>query len=90
MASKTITIKPAAGPLTVTLAPPNQEPINPPMTAAIIPDEAGAPEARATPIDKGKATKATENPAEKSGLISLKRFIFTPRFSFQHSWPSIA
>jgi hypothetical protein len=37
--------------------------------AAIKPADAGAPEARAIPMDKGRAMRAIEKPAEKSHLI---------------------
>jgi hypothetical protein len=78
----------------VTLHPPIYEPNSPPIIAAIIPAEAGAPEARAIPMERGRATSATEKPALKSCfkvfdsiVVSLKenrRFlVIMMRFKFQ-------
>lgn len=63
---KTITVKPAAGSLTL-----NDEPLNgaitrPATIPAIIPENNGAPEAKAIPRHNGNATKNTTRPAEKS------------------------
>ena len=71
MALKTITAKPAAGPLT-----PNGDPlINPttipPTIPAIIPENNGAPDANAIPKHKGTATKKTIKLAGRSLLASL-------------------
>ncbi len=72
MAFNTITVRPAAGPLT-----PNCEPLSvptktPPTIPAITPEISGAPEAKATPKQSGKATKNTTKPDGKSDLIYLK------------------
>lgn len=65
-ADNTITVNPAAGPLTL-----NGEPLNKPMTIpptapAIIPEKAGTPDATATPRHKGRATRKTTSAAGKS------------------------
>ena len=76
---KTITAKPAAGPLT-----PNGEPLAtpttiPPIIPAIIPAKSGAPDANAIPRQSGTATKNTTILAGKSFFMCLNKlscFIF--------------
>jgi hypothetical protein len=72
MESKTTTVNPAAGPLTLTLDPLSIPTTIPPTIPAIIPENAGAPEANAMPKHKGKATKKTTNPAARSPLTLEK------------------
>ena len=68
MAFNTITVRPAAGPDTE-VCEPERAPITiPPMTPAMIPEKRGAPDARAIPKHKGRATRNTTNPAGKSSL----------------------
>ena len=71
---KTITAKPAAGPLT-----PNGEPLAtpttiPPTMPAIIPANNGAPDAKAMPRQSGTATKKTTMLAGKSFFMFLNKF----------------
>ena len=78
---KTITAKPAAGPLT-----PNGEPLAtpttiPPTIPAIIPANRGAPDAKAMPKQSGTATKNTTILAGRSLLISLN-ILFISIFNF--------
>jgi len=72
MALKTITVKPAAGPLTLKAEPLANATTIPPTMPAIIPENNGAPDASAIPKHKGSATRKTTNPAGKSFLIYLK------------------
>src|SRR5690606_28921226 len=57
--SRTITVSPAAGPLTLTLEPDNAPTTIPPTIPAISPDMGGAPLAIAIPKQRGRATKNT-------------------------------
>ena len=66
MAFNTITVKPAAGPLTLSDEPLANATTIPPTIPAIIPENKGAPDARAIPKHNGKATKNTTKPAGKS------------------------
>ena len=75
MEFRTITAKPAAGPLT-----PNAEPLNdpttiPPTIPAMIPENRGAPEASAIPRHNGTATKNTTILAGTSYLAFLNNFL---------------
>jgi hypothetical protein len=51
----------------------------PPTTPAITPENKGAPEAKAMPKHKGKATKNTTTLAGRSLLNSLNRFNLLPQ-----------
>ena len=62
IALKITTTKPLPGPVIVTLDPPKIVHINPPTMAAMIPEIGGAPDAKAKPNPKGKATNDTTNP----------------------------
>jgi hypothetical protein len=72
MESKTTTVNPAAGPLTLTFEPLSIPTTIPPTIPAIIPENAGAPEANAMPKQSGKATRKTTKEALRSAL----RFLF--------------
>ena len=74
IAVKTITAKPAAGPLTPKAEPLEAPTMMPPTIPAISPANSGAPDARATPRHKGTATKNTTILAGRSCLKSLKKF----------------
>jgi len=63
---KTIAVKPAAGPETLVCEPLRRATTRPPMTPLRIPDIIGAFEAKAIPRQRGRATKKTTSPAEKS------------------------
>ena len=62
----TITVNPAAGPLTCRGEPPRAPATTPPTIAAIRPARAGAPEATAIPRDNGSATRKTTSEAGTS------------------------
>ena len=66
MAPNVTTAKPFPGPVMVTKDPPRCATKIPPITAEIKPAIAGAPEARASAIEIGKATRETTKPAFKS------------------------
>jgi hypothetical protein len=68
MPFKTITVKPAAGPVTLKAEPLKNATKIPPTIPEIIPANNGAPEAKAMPKHKGRATKKTTKPAGKSSL----------------------
>ncbi len=68
MEAATTVVKPAAGPETANCEPLTKDTIKPPMIPDNKPEYNGAPEARAMPMHKGKATKNTERPAGKSYL----------------------
>jgi hypothetical protein len=55
-------VNPAAGPLTLSDDPLKDEITIPPTTPAMIPENNGAPDAKATPRHKGSATKNTTMP----------------------------
>lgn len=76
MATKTIAVKPAAGPDTLTCDWLRKPMTVPPMTPAIIPENKGAPEANAIPKHKGRATKKTTKPAAKSDLRLVNKILF--------------
>ena len=59
MALKTITVNPAAGPLTPRFEPLAKPTTIPPTIPEIMPENKGAPEARAIPRHNGSATKKT-------------------------------
>ena len=75
---KTITAKPAAGPLTPILEPLNAPTTIPPIIPAIMPENSGAPEAKAIPKQSGNATKKT------TILAGISFFIFFNKFNFKH------
>ena len=62
----TITVRPAAGPLTCRGEPPSAPATIPPTTAAIRPARGGASEATAIPSDSGRATRNTTRDAGRS------------------------
>ena len=68
MAVKTMMVKPAAGPLTEMCEPENVPTTIPPIIPAIMPENNGAPEARAIPRQSGRATRNTEMPDFQSFL----------------------
>ena len=72
MEFNTITVKPAAGPLTLSDDPLANATTIPPTIPAIIPENKGAPDASAMPKHNGNATKKTTSPAGKSFLKYLK------------------
>lgn len=87
IATNTIEISPAAGPLTPNLEPLNKVTTRPPMIPAIIPENGvikslprkSSPGIEAWPIPKqrGKATRKTTSPAGKSFLNCDKsKFLF--------------
>src|SRR5450830_73888 len=62
----TMTIKPAAGPLTLMAEPLNVATITPPMMPEIMPLIGATPDALAIPRHKGRATRKTTMPASRS------------------------
>src|SRR6266550_9363754 len=75
MISKTMTARPAAGPLTWRGEPARKPTTMPPMMPVRIPAAGGAPEAKAMPMQRGSATRKTTREAERSltcfGLIGI-------------------
>lgn len=69
---KTIAVKPAAGPLTLTLELLSDPTMMPPTIPEIIPENKGAPDANAMPRHKGSATKKTTKPEGRSDFMCLK------------------
>lgn len=65
-----MTVRPAAGPDTDKDELENNVTIIPPEIPAIIPERIGAPEAKAIPRHKGRATKKTAKPDFQSPLIN--------------------
>ena len=76
IAVKTIAVKPAAGPETLKWDWLKYPTIIPPTTPEIIPENKGAPLAKAIPRHNGKATRKTTKPEAKSDLRFVKRLIF--------------
>src|SRR5690606_36871835 len=76
MAVRTITARPAAGPLTPRGEPLSEATIRPPTIPAIIPEKRGAPLARAIPKHSGNATRNTTILAGKSYLRFLNGLKF--------------
>jgi hypothetical protein len=72
MAVKTIAVKPAAGPVTLNAELLKNPTKIPPITPETIPANNGAPEAKAIPKHKGKATKKTTRPDARSPLTLEK------------------
>lgn len=68
IAFNTITVSPAAGPDTEVCEPESAPITMPPTTPAMIPENKGAPEAKAIPKHSGKATRNTTRPAGRSLL----------------------
>ena len=62
----TMTVSPAAGPLTCRGEPPSAPATTPPTIAAITPASTGASEATAIPSDRGRATRNTTSEAGRS------------------------
>ena len=62
----TITARPAAGPLTPMFDLLISETTIPPTIPAMIPENSGAPEAKAMPRHNGTATRKTTKPAGRS------------------------
>lgn len=69
IADKTIAVRPAAGPETDMFELLINPTTIPPIIPEIIPDNGGAPEAKAIPKHKGKATRNTTSPEGKFSLI---------------------
>jgi hypothetical protein len=76
IAVSTIAVRPAAGPETLICDRLKKPTTTPPTIPAIIPDNGGAPEAKAIPKHNGNATKKTTKPEAKSDLRLAKRLIF--------------
>ena len=68
MAANTTAANPAAGPLTLVDDWLMKPTTIPPITPDMIPDNKGAPEAKATPKHNGRATRKTTREAGKSAL----------------------
>ncbi len=68
MPFNTITVKPAAGPVTLTFEPLASATTMPPTIPAMMPENKGAPEANAMPRQSGQATNNTPRPAGKSSF----------------------
>lgn len=66
MEPATITVRPAAGPLTEICEPLKKPVTKPPAIPATIPENKGAPEANAIPRHSGRATKKTTTEAARS------------------------
>jgi ATP-dependent DNA helicase RecG len=71
MATATIAVKPAAGPVTLSCDPLNRPTTIPPTTPAIIPENRGAPDAKAIPKQSGSATSNTTMDADRFGVSQL-------------------
>src|SRR5258707_13639205 len=75
MISKTMTARPAAGPLTWRGEPARKPTTMPPMMPVRIPAAGGAPGGKAMPMQRGSATRKTTREAERSltcfGLIGI-------------------
>ena len=69
MALKTIIVKPAAGPETLSCDSLHKETSSPPIMPAFKPEKSGAPDAMAIPRHKGRATRNTTKPADISVFI---------------------
>ena len=69
MATATIAVKPAAGPETLSCDPLNRPTTLPPTTPAIIPENKGAPDAKAMPKQSGSATSNTTMDADRFAPI---------------------
>ena len=76
IATRTIAVKPAAGPDTDKWDLLKYPTTIPPIIPDMIPENKGAPLASAIPKHNGKATKKTTKPAAKSDLRLAKRLIF--------------
>lgn len=59
MAAATITVRPAAGPLTLSCEPLSSPTTMPPAMPAIMPEKRGAPDPSAIPKQSGSATRNT-------------------------------
>src|ERR1700761_6047337 len=70
--SATMTVRPAAGPLTCNGEPPIKPATRPPTIAAIKPASTGASDAIAIPSDNGSATRNTTNDAGRSWRIASR------------------
>ena len=75
MATNTIEVSPAAGPLTLSDEPLNEPTTMPPTIPAIKPEKRGAPDAKAIPKHKGRATRKTTTEDGKSVDQKLLKFI---------------
>ena len=80
MPTNTMAAKPAAGPETEICELLKKPITRPPIIPAIMPDNGGAPDARAIPKHSGSATRNTTNPEGRFCLMSVKKdvlfFIF--------------
>ena len=72
IAPSTITVSPAAGPLTDSCEPDSAPTTSPPTMPAIRPANSGAPDASAMPRHRGSATRATTTDAATS-FVQLAR-----------------
>jgi hypothetical protein len=72
MAVNTIAVRPAAGPVTLSEELLRNPTTIPPTTPETIPENKGAPDAKAIPKHKGKATKKTTKPEARSPLTLEK------------------
>jgi hypothetical protein len=76
MISKTMTARPAAGPLTWRGEPAIEPTTMPPMMPVRMPAAGWAPEAKAMPMQRGSATRKTTSEAERSlrcfGFIGIR------------------
>jgi hypothetical protein len=79
-ANRTIAINPAAGPDTLTLELLNAPTRTPPIIPAIIPANGGAPLATAMPKQRGKATKKTTIPDNRSARLNEKEDLIATIF----------
>ena len=66
MSSQTITVNPAAGPLTCNGQPDYHATTRPAMIPVTIPDPGGAPDATVMPMQSGKATRKTTTEGSRS------------------------
>ena len=66
-----MTVKPAAGPVTLSCDQLRSPTTTPPTTPAIMPENKGAPEASAMPKQSGSATKSTTMDADRLAPICV-------------------
>ena len=77
IAAATMVVSPAAGPLTLTDEPLNEPTTIPPIIPANNPEKSGAPEAKAIPKHRGRATKNTTIDDRRSEDQKFRKFINT-------------
>ena len=76
MADNTTTVRPAAGPLTLSAEPLSKLTSTPPTMPVMTPASNGAPEASEMPRHSGSATKNTNSPAGASYPVVLNEEAF--------------